>query len=81
VANRKSSVNNFFGVPGANSKYAQRGAGPAGFIAGLWHGFVAPISTFAALGNPAVQSHETRNTGRWYSVGYKIGSADPFALE
>lgn len=77
----QSRVNNPIGVPHANSPYAKRGATPAGFIAGLWHGFIAPISSFAALRNPAVRAHETRNNGRWYQVGYKIGSADPFALD
>ena len=77
----KSSANNPIGIPLANSKYAKRGAAPAGFIAGLWHGFIAPISTFAAMGNPAVRTYETRNAGRLYSIGYKIGSADPFALD
>ena len=78
---RRSSVNNPIGVPHAKSKYAQHGAPPAGFIAGLWHGFIAPISKFIALQNPAVRTYETRNIGRLYNIGYKIGSADPFALD
>jgi hypothetical protein len=78
---RKPSVNNPIGVPHATSKYAQRGATPAGFIAGVWHGFIAPISKFASMGNPAARTYETRNVGRLYNIGYKIGSADPFALD
>jgi hypothetical protein len=77
----RPSVNNPIGVPHAASRYAKRGAAPAGFFAGLWHGFIAPISRFIAIHNPAVRTHETRNTGRPYTLGYKIGSADPFALD
>jgi hypothetical protein len=77
----KSGTNNPIGVPHANSKYAQRGATPAGFFAGIWHGFIAPISQFVSLGNPAVRTHEARNTGRAYIIGYRIGAADPYALE
>jgi hypothetical protein len=78
---RKPSTVNPIGVPHANSKYAKRGADPAGFLAGLWHGFIAPISKFAAMQNPAIRTYETRNSGRRYNIGYKIGSADPFALD
>jgi hypothetical protein len=78
---RKPSAVNPIGVPIVNSKYAKRGADPAGFIAGLWHGFIAPISKFVSMQNPAVRTYEARNTGRLYSIGYKIGSADPFALD
>lgn len=73
--------NNLIGVPHANSRYAHAGAPPAGFLAGLWHGFVAPVSQFVALSNPNVRAHESRNDGRWYLIGYRIGSADPFALD
>jgi hypothetical protein len=31
--------------------------------------------------NPAVRTYEARNSGRLYNIGYKIGSADPFALD
>jgi hypothetical protein len=78
---RTPNAINPIGVPHANSKYAKRGSDPAGFLAGLWHGFIAPISKFAAIQYPAIRTYETRNSGRPYSIGYKIGSADPFALD
>lgn len=81
ASRRERSASNVIGVPTANSKYAQRGEAPAGFLAGLWHGFIAPLSKFAALNNPAVREYESRNNGTWYRVGYRIGAADPFALD
>jgi hypothetical protein len=80
VATQRERANNILGIPTANSKHARRGEDPAGFLAGIWHGFIAPLTSFAALGNPAVREYETRNNGRWYRVGYRIGAADPFAL-
>ena len=80
MAGRRKEQENWIGLPMANSQYARRGATPAGFIAGLWHGFIAPISAFAAMGNPVVRTHESQNSGKWYRVGYRIGAGDPFAL-
>jgi hypothetical protein len=60
-------------VAGANSKYEQPGATPAGFWAGLWHGLIAPIIFFVSLFADGVRIYETNNRGRWYDFGFMLG--------
>jgi len=79
VNENRSNIRNLIGIPDAASRTPS--GTRAGFLAGLWHGFIQPLSRFLSFTNPTVRSHETRNTTRWYLVGYKIGAADPFAPE
>ena len=60
-------------VAGANSKYKQPGARPAGFWAGFWHGLIAPITFFVCLFVNGVRIYETNNNGRWYDFGFMLG--------
>jgi hypothetical protein len=60
-------------VAGANSKYKQEGADPAGFWAGLWHGIIAPITFIVSLFSDGVRIYETNNNGRWYDFGFMLG--------
>lgn len=60
-------------VAGANSKYQQPGASPAGFWAGLWHGIIAPITFIVSLFADGVRIYETNNNGRWYDFGFILG--------
>jgi hypothetical protein len=64
---------NRLAVAGSNSKYKQPGATPAGFLAGLWHGLIAPITFSISLFNVNVRMYETNNNGRWYDFGFLIG--------
>lgn len=66
---------NSFSVAGPNSKYRQSGASPAGFLAGLWHGVIFPITFFVSLFNMNVRIYETNNSGRWYDFGFLIGAS------
>lgn len=64
---------NIFSMPGPNSKYKLQGAKPAGFLGGLWHGFIAVITFIISLFNAKVTIWETNNNGRWYDLGFLIG--------
>ena len=44
---------NTLSVAGPNSKYKLEGASSAGFLGGLWHGMIAPI-TFIICRGPEV---------------------------
>jgi hypothetical protein len=60
-------------VAGTNSKYKHPGTSPAGFWAGVWHGFIAPIVFIVSLFNSNVGIYEINNNGRWYDFGFLIG--------
>ncbi len=58
-------------------------AKPAGFLLGIWHGWIAPISLIWGLFNPAIRVYEPINTGWWYDFGFYIalvGGFGGFAL-
>ena len=52
---------NVLAVGGPNSKYSLPGASPAGFLAGLWHGLICPITFIVSLFNPGVRIYEQKN--------------------
>jgi hypothetical protein len=41
---------------------------PAGFFAGIWHGWIAPFALIAHLFHGDVRIYEVDNTGSWYDV-------------
>ena len=63
---------NALSVAGSNSKY-KLNAKPAGFLGGLWHGMIAPITFLVSLFVNGVSIYETYNDGRWYEFGFVIG--------
>ena len=66
---------NALAVAGPNSKYQQSGAAPAGFLAGLWHGLILPITFIVSLFSTKVRIYEIINSGRWYDFGFLIGAS------
>ena len=52
----------------------------SGFVQGLWHGIIAPVSVVGSFFNPAMQMYEVHNTGRDYNLGFLIGIAFVFLL-
>jgi hypothetical protein len=66
---------NVLSVAGPNSKYQEPGTPPAGFLAGLWHGLICPITFIVSLFNDGVRMYETRNTGRGYEFGFILGAS------
>jgi hypothetical protein len=47
-------------------------ARPAGFLWGIWHGWMAPISLIVSLFRGHIRIYETANTGWWYDLGFYI---------
>jgi hypothetical protein len=66
---------NVLAVAGPNSKYQQSRAAPAGFLGGLWHGVILPITFIVSLFNSNVRIYEKNNSGRWYDFGFIIGAS------
>ena len=64
---------NVLAIAGSDSKYKLPGATPAGFWAGLWHGFIAPLLFCVSLFVSGVRVYETNNKGRWYDFGFLMG--------
>jgi len=50
-------------------------AAPAGFWAGLWHGFICVITFVVSLFSDKVSIYEVHNSGGWYNLGFLIGAA------
>jgi hypothetical protein len=71
-------VANILAVAGPNSKYQQLAAKPAGFLGGLWHGLISPLTFLISLFSPGVRIYETNNRGRWYDLGFIIGVSAAF---
>ncbi len=45
----------------------------AGFLRGLWHGFIAFFTFIISLFTDKVNVYEVRNTGGWYDFGFILG--------
>jgi len=46
----------------------------AGFLRGLWNGFVSPLTFIISLFNKNVQIYEVHNNGGWYNFGFILGA-------
>jgi len=53
-------------------------AKPAGFLWGIWHGWIAPISLIIGLFNENIRVYEIVNTGWWYDLGFYIAVISGF---
>ncbi len=62
-------------APGSGSSSSEK---PAGFLLGVWHGWIAPISLMWGLFNPAIRVYEPINTGWWYDFGFYIALVGGF---
>jgi hypothetical protein len=43
---------------------------PAGFLTGIWHGWIAPVSLVIGLFDNTTRVYEPNNTGWFYDLGY-----------
>ena len=43
---------------------------PAGFLWGIWHGWIAPISLIVEIFRRDIRIYEPANAGFWYDLGY-----------
>ncbi|KAB2923558.1 MAG: hypothetical protein F9K22_08785 [Bacteroidetes bacterium] len=56
---------------------------PSGFLMGVWHGWIAPVSLVVGFFNDSVRIYDHYNTGWWYDLGFYIaiiGGFGGFAL-
>ena len=60
-------------IAGPNSKYQLPQAPTAGFPAGLWHGFIAPLVFWISLASNGIRMYETHDRGRRYDFGFLLG--------
>ncbi|MCX8056448.1 MAG: hypothetical protein N3F03_02415 [Ignavibacteria bacterium] len=44
----------------------------AGFLMGIWHGWIAPISLIIGIFDSNIRIYETNNSGWWYDLGFYI---------
>lgn len=54
-------------LPGDGRATAEK---PAGFLSGIWHGWMAPISLIAGIFKASIRVYEPNNTGWWYDFGF-----------
>jgi hypothetical protein len=47
--------------------------GAPGFLLGIWHGMIAPITFIVSLFTDAVRVYAVPNVGRWYDFGFVLG--------
>lgn len=62
-------------IPGDGTYTASN---PAGFLWGIWHGWIAPISLIMGLFNNNIRIYEVINTGWWYDLGFYIAIISGF---
>lgn len=62
-------------MPG-NGKYTH--SDPAGFLSGIWHGWIAPLSLIRSIFNPNIRIYEPINTGWWYDFGFYMAIISGF---
>ncbi len=51
---------------------------PAGFLWGVWHGWIAPISIVIGIFKEDIRVYEVINTGWWYDLGFYIAVISGF---
>lgn len=54
------------------------GSRPAGFLWGIWHGWIAPISVILGFFDRKIRVYEVMNTGWWYDLGFYIAIISGF---
>lgn len=51
---------------------------PAGFLSGIWHGWIAPVTLIISIFNHNIRIYEVVNTGWGYDFGYYIAVISGF---
>ncbi|MBX7241174.1 MAG: hypothetical protein K1X92_05440 [Bacteroidia bacterium] len=46
----------------------------AGFLNGLWHGFISPVTFILSLFMDNISMYEVNNNGGWYNFGFVLGA-------
>ena len=63
-------------APGLNDleKTADAEGRTAGFLLGLWHGFISPVTFIISVFSRNVRFYEVHNSGTWYNFGFALGA-------
>lgn len=63
-------------APGPNNaeKTANANGKTAGFLLGLWHGFISPVTFVISVFSKNVRLYEIHNNGTWYNFGFVLGA-------
>jgi hypothetical protein len=64
--------------PQAGLQRVESAPHPAGFLLGLWHGLIAPITFVISLFNHNVSVYEVYNSRGWYDFGFLLGLSIAF---
>jgi hypothetical protein len=51
---------------------------PAGFFAGVWHGWIAPVTLIVGFFDEKIRVYETNNVGWWYDLGFYVAIVGGF---
>jgi hypothetical protein len=46
----------------------------AGFLKGIWHGLISPITFIISVFTKNVRFYEVHNNGGWYNFGFVLGA-------
>jgi hypothetical protein len=60
--------------PNASENTAGKEGLVAGFLMGLWHGLISPITFVISLFEKSVRIYEVHNNGSWYNFGFVLGA-------
>lgn len=66
LAGCAAGPNEFVDTPNAEGQVA-------GFLYGLWHGVIAPVTFVISLFSDSVHPYEIHNNGGWYNSGFLLG--------
>ena len=63
-------------APGPNSleKTANAEGKTAGFLLGIWHGLISPVTFIVSIFSRHVRFYEVHNSGTWYNFGFVLGA-------
>lgn len=53
---------------------ACRAGTPYGFLGGLWHGIIAPVSFIGSVFSENIAMYAVNNNGGWYDFGFVLGA-------
>ncbi|MCK5198259.1 MAG: hypothetical protein KAR21_07905 [Spirochaetales bacterium] len=51
---------------------------PVGFISGIWHGWIAPLSLILGIFKGNIRVYEMYNSGWWYDLGFYMAIISGF---
>jgi len=59
--------------PNVMEKSIEKVEEPAGFLLGIWHGFISLFTFIISLFSDKINVYEVYNNGGWYNFGFIIG--------